>query len=241
MHTYRLAICEDDHVILEEICRICDEILKDMGTPHQITPFSSAVDIADILEKGEASYDLLILDIQMEQLTGMELARKLRERKNRVSIIFISGHEEYLREGYSVQPVDFLLKPPDRKKLEKALHTDLELNHRSDTVLLQKGSRGLQLVLSEILYVETCPNHSVRICQTDKEDVFPVSLANMAQLLPAQSFARCHNSYMVNLEHVRKIDRMRLRLDDGSVIPIGRKYYKDCQNTIITYMNQYRG
>ncbi len=238
MRTYRLAVFEDDDLVQKEIGRLCDRILEEEGIAHTITCFSSAVALENVLRTGEPLFDLLILDIGMEEMTGMELALKLRSQKNRVSILFVSGYEEYLKEGYQVQPVQFLLKPLKPEELARALKTDWELNHSPKILLLQKGSRGLQLVLSEILYMETGLNHSTRIHQADTEYTFPISLTEMMKQLPSGTFTRCHNSYLVNLEHVRRMERTGFYLDDGSEVPIGRKYYKECQKAIIDYVNQ---
>ncbi len=240
MGTYRLAVCEDDRAAQEEICRLCDDILTQDGIGHRIVPFSSATELGRSLEAGAAPFDLLVLDIEMRDRgkTGMELARELRRRRDRTSILFVTGHEEYLAEGYDVQPVHFLLKPPDRGKLAEALHIDWEFNHSPRTVLLQRGGRALRLVLSEVRYIETGPNHSVKISTTGRGYLFQASLAYMETMLPARSFARCHKSYLVNLAHVAEMDREGIVLDNGEQLPVGRKYAKSCQTAFIEYLNR---
>ena len=109
METYRLAVCEDEEKVREEIQDFCDSILRDMRIQGDITAFASAQELERELDGGR-KFDTLILDIQMEEkeMSGMDLARLLRKRGDRTGIIFVSGYEEYLLEGYSVQPVHFL-------------------------------------------------------------------------------------------------------------------------------------
>lgn len=109
METYRLAVCEDEEKVREEIQDFCDSILRDMRIQGDITAFASAQELERELDGGR-KFDTLILDIQMEEkeMSGMDLARLLRKRGDRTGIIFVSGYEEYLLEGYSVQPVRFL-------------------------------------------------------------------------------------------------------------------------------------
>ena len=183
-------------------------------------------------------FDVLLLDIELGRKSGMELAKELRIKKDRVSIIFLTGHEKYLREGYSVQPVQFLLKPLKREELAEALHTDWELNHRPKTVLLQKGSRSLSLPLSSVCWAETSGNHNIRIIFEDRDEEFPMSLSELEILLPSGQFIRCHNSYIVSLKHVREFKKSTLYMDNGIELPVGRKYYKSVQEAFVSFINQ---
>lgn len=160
----------------------------------------------------------------MQGQSGMELAHELRRRRDRVSIVFVTGCEEYLEEGYGVQPVHFLLKPVTRERLSEALRADRELNHSPKTVTLQRGGRLLRLALSDIYYVETGVKHNVKIVTPAHAHLFPASLSYMEQALPAEQFVRCHKSYLVNLEHVTEVGRTAVRLDSGEEVPVGRKY-----------------
>lgn len=238
MASYRIAICDDDPLLRERNLMLCREILTEHEIPYTITEFSSAEELEEKMETEKDPFDLLLLDIEMKELSGMDLARRLRARRNRIGIIFISGYEEYLPIGYQVQPIHFLIKPVERRQLEEALMADWEMNHRQQTVMLQKGSRILSLSLPDVLYIEAGANHSVRIIRQSGEIQFSSTLTYLTQMLPGDRFARCHNSFLVNLEHAREIEKKQLYLDDGSVIPIGRKYYKEFQSALICYLNQ---
>lgn len=237
MRPYRVAICEDDTDIREQGSRLCDEILTDVRIVHEITSFANAEELEKNMEAGQ-EFDVLVLDIKLEHMTGMELARRLRREDNLVSIIFITGYEEYLREGYGVRPVHFLLKPIDREQLREALLTDWRLNHKPRRVMLKKGNRSMGLILEEILYAESSGNHSVRVVLKGREEIFPFTLSELRQLLPEEEFARCHSGYLVNLGHVRELDRFTIQLDNGGTLPVGRRYYKECQAAFISYINR---
>ena len=238
MHTYRLAVCEDEEVIREELCRLCGEILSDARITHKIMSFSDAEELERLLESRGQIFDVLIMDIELGNKSGMELAKELRSKKDRVSIIFLTGYEKYLKDGYSVQPVHFLLKPVKKQELAEALLTDWEMNHRPKAVLLQKGSRNLSLPLASVFWAETSGNHNVRIILRDRDEEFPISLSELEALFPSGQFARCHNSYLVSLAHVREFKRATLYMDNGSELPVGRKYYKKIQEAFVSYINQ---
>lgn len=238
MGVYRVAVCDDERAACEEVCRLCDDILTQDGVPHRIVPFSSASALDACLREGDDAFDLLVLDIAMQGQSGMELAHELRRRRDRVSIVFVTGCEEYLEEGYGVQPVHFLLKPVTRERLSEALRADRELNHSPKTVTLQRGGRLLRLALSDIYYVETGVKHNVKIVTPAHAHLFPASLSYMEQALPAEQFVRCHKSYLVNLEHVTEVGRTAVRLDSGEEVPVGRKYAAETQGAFVAYLNR---
>lgn len=237
MDAYRIAICDDDDIIRENLCSLCSDILTDDSVEYELEPFCSAQELEKRLNSKNCPFDLLILDIQMDGMTGMELARSLREKGNRVSIIFVTACEDYLSEGYGVQPIHFLLKPVRREALASAIHTDLKLNYIPKTVVVHIGNKLVHLSFSDIRYVESY-NHSIVIHQSTGNSTYYFSLSDFEKQLPAGQFARCHNSYLVNLNEVREIGRTELSLQSGETLPVGRAYYKAFQSAFVRYINQ---
>ncbi len=237
MDAYRIAVCDDDDLIRENLCSLCSDILTNDSVEYKLEPFRSAQELEKRLNSENCPFDLLILDIQMDGMTGMELARSLREKGNRVSIIFVTACEDYLGEGYGVQPIHFLLKPVRRDALASAIHTDLKLNYIPKTVVVHIGNKLVHLSFSDIRYVESY-NHSIVIHQSTGNRTYYFSLSDFEKQLPAGQFARCHNSYLVNLNEVREIGRTELSLQSGETLPVGRAYYKAFQSAFVRYINQ---
>lgn len=238
MYEYRLAVCEDDGLVRREICRLCEEILTEEGIKYIIYPYASAEELWKTMIEGELQFQLLILDIEMDGMSGMELAKRLRAEGNRISIIFVTGSEEYLKTGYLVQPIDYLMKPINKERFRHALKTDWKLNHFPETVMIQSRGKNTRIKLSEILYAES-ENHTVTIHFVSQgEEVLYSSLKEVEKVLPAYNFARSHNSYLINLEYVETVTRTKVCLKGGQVVPIGRMYYKEFQNALVWYMNR---
>ncbi|MDO4554948.1 MAG: LytTR family DNA-binding domain-containing protein [Lachnospiraceae bacterium] len=238
MYVYRLAVCEDDESIRGEICRLCEEILVEEKIDYEVYPFASAKELKNSINQGDIQFQVLLLDIEMDELTGMELAEGLRKDDNRISIIFVTGAEEYIKTGYRVQPIDFLLKPVKKEELRYALMTDYKLNHTPEDIVVQNRGRTARFLLSKIQYVES-ENHSLMIHQVSgKKDTVYMSLTDFEKMLPADKFARSHNSFLVNLGYVEEVRRTTVRLLGGEEIPVGRKYYKDFQKTFVSYLNR---
>ncbi|MDO4397733.1 MAG: LytTR family DNA-binding domain-containing protein [Oscillospiraceae bacterium] len=236
MSIYRVAICDDERTVGEEVGSLCRDILSEAKVEHEISLFSSAEELEKKLNEENCPFELLILDIQMNGMTGIELARRLRQKGNRISVIFVTACGEYLPEGYDVQPIHFLLKPIKRDALERAVLTDLRLNHFPKAAVLHIGSKTLNLTVSEILYIESL-NHSVIIHRKSGSDSYYASLSEVEKALPSGIFSRCHKSYLVNLEYVQEIERTELTLQNGSKLPVGRAYYKDFSKQFIRFIN----
>lgn len=238
MRRYSLAVCEDDRIIRETVCRFCDEVLEEAGIPHEITAYSQVEEAEAALAAGEKQIHLLILDIETGGKTGVELAQEMRDRNDERSILFITGYEKYLSVGYEVRPVQFLLKPINWEKLKKAVLTDWKLHHSPKTLNLQKGRRTVRIPFQTVLYVEAMENHRVKIGMKDGSEVFQSGLSELEQLLPEDCFLRCHKSYIVNMDHVKEMDRTFFIMEDERRIPIGRTYHKTCREAVFSHVTK---
>ena len=172
----------------------------------------------------------------MEGQNGMEFAQKLREENERISILFITGSSQYLKDGYSVRPIQYLFKPVQREELEDALRTDLRLHHRPRTLTLRTGNKTTVLPIQDILYLES-QNHWVVVHMREGQQTFRSSLSEVERLLPPDQFCRSHNSYLVNMAWVAQTGRRELLLQDGSQVSVSREYYESMQRQFVRFLN----
>lgn len=196
--------------------------------------YTNALSVIDALHS-DANIDLLFLDIQMPQLSGMELPRLLPER---VRVIFITAFEQYALEGFRVDAIDYLLKPVSYadflKAAQKAQHwfaNDHVLESAPVAAMEQKENRSIfvktdykivQIQLDSILYLEGVKDY-VRIHTDDGAIMTLMSMKAMEDALPATRFIRVHRSFIVNLDRVTTIERNRIVF--GKVyIPITDSY-----------------
>lgn len=232
---YRVAVCEDEEVLRRELCRECEAVLREMKVDHTVTAYASAEELESALAAGE-TYSLLCLDIFMGGKSGMALAQELREREDETSILFVTGSTEFLREGYSVRPIQYLLKPVQLEELRRAIETDLRL-HRGSSVTFRLGGRTLVLPAADILYAES-RDHGTLLHTVQGTQFLPISLSQTESILPANRFCRCHNSFLVNLAHIRQVSGRQLYLTDGTDLSIGRRYTEQFQNRFVRFLNR---
>lgn len=234
---YRVALCEDAQDEREDLCRLLRQALGELGAEAQVDAYPSAEALEQALAGGQW-FDLFVLDILLEGKNGMDLALELRRQDSQVGILFITGSEDFLREGYAVRPLHYLFKPVDPGALREALEAGLyQRPAGGERLTFRASGRTVTFPLKDILYLES-RNHSVLVCTREGEQAFRSSLASLERLLPAKSFCRCHNSFVVNLGHVAQIGRQELLLDTGGRLAVSRGFYQQLQSRLIRYLNE---
>lgn len=177
--------------------------------------------------------DLLFLDIQMPELTGLQLA-KLTE--SRVRVIFTTAYADYALDGFEHSAIDYLLKPVSFERFYKAalkvkelfdrpapVKEEITLNEPTKNYLFVKTEAKLvKVAFEELLYIEAMQNYSVLHTSNGKV----ITLQNMKQMeeqLPAGRFLRVHKSYLINVDKIDTVERSRITI--GKVtIPVGDSY-----------------
>ncbi len=232
---YRVAVCEDEAALREQLCALCGEILTDLKVEHEIRDYCSAEELESEIKAGE-QFQLLCLDIVLPDKSGMDLALEMRERDEKTEILFITGSTEYLLKGYEARPIRYLLKPVDRQQLEQALKTALKLWGRPDSISFRIGNKSYMVPLQEILYVESV-NHGSMFHLENEERFFWLPLSQAERLLPPEQFCRCHKSFLVNMKQIREADGRQLLLANGCRVDVGMRYAADFKERFVRFLN----
>lgn len=193
---------------------------------------SSAVEATEVLQENSA--DLLFLDIQMPDFTGMEFSKTL---KPEMRIIFTTAYNEYALEGYRVNALDYLLKPFDYDEfLEAALKAKewYELKNLSfgerpekDFIFVRSEYKMVKINLDEVLYFEGLKDY-VKIWLVNNNQRFIMTIMSLKLLeneLPSSKFMRVHRSYIVALDKIDAIERSQVLIHGTRITIAGR--YKD--------------
>lgn len=195
---------------------------------HLVGAFESALTAMKVLR--ENPVDLLFLDIQMPELSGLEFAKILPKD---TKVIFTTAFDRYAIEGYKVNAIDYLLKPISYetfiKSVNKAVEIFVKENRQrvmaQDRFLYVKSEYKLmQIKLDDILYVEGVKDYIKIYLADDRKPI--MSLMNMKKIddyLPRPQFMRVHRSYIVNMQRVTMIDRGRMVID-ANFLPVSESY-----------------
>ena len=194
--------------------------------------YASAVEAMSQLTKHPV--DLLFLDIQMPELSGMEFSRMLPPSTR---IVFTSAFEQYARDGYRVNALDYLLKPISYTSFLEAARKALqwfELMHRQfderESIFVKSDYKLVQIELRNILYIEGLKDY-IKIYEEGaaKPILSLMSMKSMEEQLPASRFMRVHRSYIVQKDKIRVIDRGRI-VFGKTYIPVSDSYKQAFQD-----------
>lgn len=232
LYMYETAICEDNPADIAYLSDILKKWAADTGNPLSIESYPSAEAFLFQYDENKA-YDILFLDIEMGNISGMELAKKIREKNHTVQIIFITGYMEYIAEGYDVDALHYLLKPVTAIKLHSVLEKALQrLRHKEKALCLSIQSSMVRIPLHEIHYMEVRKNY-VTIYAAEEYTV-KKTLHELEQELN-ESFFRTGRSFIVNLCFVKKITKTQVFLKDNTAVPLSRNLYEEINRAIIRY------
>jgi len=234
---YRVAICENEPIMLDKAREMCSEILNELEVDHEISAYSSAEALETVLDEMGDPFHLLLLDINLEQKSGLTLAKELYARSCESGIVFMTSYREYAAEGYDAHPIHFLTKPIDRMRLAEAIKIDLKRRALPKTIMLNTGRKMVALPIKDVYYIES-RNHHIFIYKEKDTLEIRLSLSEVESMLPNQ-FQRCHASYLVNLDQVREVGKSEVILRGGKRIPISRTYGDRFATAYLRYFNTY--
>ncbi len=218
-----LAIVEDDSTERSSIEGLLDDMQETLDVKFNITSFPSA---EAFLFEHEAYniYDILLLDIEMGEISGIELAKRIRSRDSRAEIIFITSHFELTGEGYEVDARHFLIKPVKTEKLCKVMSRAIShLSVEPPSVLIRCDGESLKLSADSILFAESFLHYTI-VHTEDGEYKIKEGLSVFAEKL-GTGFFKIHRSYVVSLSRIVRISRTEVTLDTGASLPLARGSY----------------
>lgn len=228
---YRIAICEDEAVFRLEQETVCRRICDGLHMEYEIAVFETGTDLLAVYDGG-ARYDLLLLDIVMDGLSGMELARRLRGLGDEAAIVFITSNPDYAIEGYDVGALHYLMKPLDGSALGKVIAADYKRRFSRSYLFVKSGTQNLRLPLKDIICLETV-GRRVRITTLNGEIETPAKLAELLEYLPKEQFCRCHVGFAVNLCNIQTVSRTDAVAVNGKVVPVSRAYLKEVEKAFL--------
>lgn len=225
--SYSCLIVDDEQLARQ----LLEEFVSKVPTLELKGMCKNPLEAMEILEKEKI--DILFLDIQMPELTGVEFVKTLQQKP---AIIFTTAYSEYALEGYSLDVIDYLVKPfpLDRfiKAVNKAtdfidLHRKAQNTHEdeADYLLLHADHKIYKVHLNEIEYIEGLKEY-VSYFTKEKRIIVLQSLKSIEESLPSSKFIRVHRSYIVPINKIKTLDGNQVQIGE-KLIPIGRSYKED--------------
>lgn len=232
-----ITICDDDSEILAMCKEYADRFDAESNCRLDWDYIQRA---ADMTPNRLAKEDILILDIQMDSLNGIELARKIRKLNENNIIIFSTNYLEYALQGYEVSAFRYLKKPVSYEQFSKVLTEAVEQHLKSAqaSIVLRCGYQTEQLRIADIMYCETEMGH-VKVSLQDGTAVLAnTGISALENELQDHHFFRCHKGCLVNLRYVKQPMKTDVMMKNGVLIPVSKHRMREF---MLALMNHWGG
>lgn len=233
-HMFRVAICDDQEIICTFIEGTILNYSENTLVEIEVEVFYSGETLCEFIEK-EHGFDLIILDIELKCISGIEVGRKIREEMQDeiTKILYISGVQGYAMDLFETRPFNFLIKPLEEEMIIKYLEKAIQLTEKEKKFFeFGTGRVFYKLPYEEILYFES-EDKKIRVIA--KNDIYEYygKLSDIEKSISNKEFLLIHKSYIVNYLYVSEARYERLRLTNGRELPISQPYRKAVRDILL--------
>ncbi len=192
--------------------------------------FVSAMEALEYIKTNPV--DLVFLDINMPDITGLDFSQLLPKS---CGIIFTTAYSQYAADAFNLNAIDYLVKPFDFVRFMKACQKAMDTLNKEESetpYLFVKDSYDLvRIVLADLLYVQSEGNY-LTFKEKDKKTVTRMTMTEALELLPSKNFMRVNKSYVVNLNHIQKIERHQVSVAEKEFVPIAANYHSELMEAL---------
>lgn len=226
---YRIVICEDDITQMAFLRECILKSLEGVSSQIELLEFNSG---EELLESALEGVDIYFLDIQMLQLTGMDVAKIIRETNDTSEIIFITSIVDYIQEGYKVRAYRYLLKPIDFESLNENILNCISdiIKKRENFMLIENKGIINKILINSIMYIEVRKKvltiHTIDGIYNTNNSMDKVELE-----LEKYNFFRCHKSYLINMEYIQLICKNTVVINNED-IPVSKYRMSDLKTKL---------
>lgn len=240
-----IVICDDDRKDLEHIVSLLQEILSHCNWEYHIRSFTSPTELLETVKK----FHIVILDISMGAMNGIELGEKVKARCPGAEIIYTSSYEQYCMQAINkVHAYSFLCKPVEKEELEKQVLGLLESGNKLNAgvekvfekILDSQGKEypSLKIRLEDIVYFEYIKKARKAAIIMEKETYeYPCVMEKLAGELENQGFVVNCRGNLINLRHVVKIKGYEIYMDNGGILPLSQRRVADFKEKLNDFLN----
>ncbi|MBQ8965548.1 LytTR family DNA-binding domain-containing protein [Ruminococcus sp.] len=228
----RVAVCDDEQCFIKYFRGIMDRMYNSLDI---ITDeFSGGEELLKAFKF--KAYDVVFLDIEMPDMDGITLARKLRELSAEVCIVFLTGHIEYAIKGYEVNALRYLTKPADEKKVKEVIDYVLSKQEGVKSIWVKTNDGAQKVALADIIFIEA-QNQNVVINTVKGSYSVRGNISDYEVELTPHGFFRIHRGYLISLSKVLRIGSKSVVMEDNSDLPVSRSKESKLRETLFSYVS----
>ena len=229
----KVAIVDDELEMRQIMTDYVKRFGEEAGIELEAVSFESG---GQFLECYKMVYDIIIFDIDMPGINGIDTARKLRETDNNVTIIFVTNISQYAINGYEVDAVDYILKPVSYYDFSMKFHRTVAkaAQKKEHIIKIETGEGTRKLRLPALVYVEVL-SHYLYFHTTKRDYRSRGNISDVEKELEKYNFVRIHRSYIVNLRYVNKVLSKEVTVGE-KVLPVSRNYKDKLKEEYLKYI-----
>lgn len=232
----KIAICDDDSQELNRISSFIDTYRRESNASLTYKTFQSATELISKVSSGD--YSILLLDILMPGINGMQAAHEIRAFDAGVKIVFLTSSPEFAVESYAVKAYDYILKPVSKDKLFSLLDAVIAEERKPPEGLTVKTQSGMARILfSKLAFVEIMNKKLYfHLADGGVQEVSSSLVAIEGELLARSEFVKVQRSYIVNLWQVGELGSKELITHAGKTVPISRLLYGKVRESYMKHL-----
>lgn len=238
MGTLKIAVCDDETVFSEKLKELINKYCEKKQIPYEIDLYSSGKTfLSNTIKMME--YKIVFLDINMKEIDGLQTARELRKLCKETYVIFVTAFINYTLEGYKVNAIRYILKTDTNfeQSVFESLDAVFEKMEYIPTIrkfCFLEGTKNL--ALEKIIYIESNLHKLIfHIFEGEVVQYTMYETLNKISEMVSEDFLRIHQSYLVNLKFIRRLDGNQLLLSNGDTLLIARSKLKETRNRVAIY------
>lgn len=230
-----IAICDDcesDALLARDLIK---KSLKDIHVAANIVCYNCAEDVKSKLFEHKESLDILILDIDMPEVSGMELTEELRTNNMNLIIIFLTNHEEFVFKAIEFQPFRYIRKIRIEAEMPLAILSAVKVieSKRDKQIILNTDDGEMKVMLSEIMYFETEKRKIAVHLQNGKKLFVNKKISEVQKMVNKEKFIMIHRCCVVNADYIRNISDSIVILDNNEKLIVSRPRYKTVKQQLL--------
>lgn len=230
-----IGICDDEYNVAICLKQIIESLEYDMNCICKVLNYQSGYELLHNLEE----LDVIFLDIDMPELDGIDIGKRIKELKANCSIIIESGRTDRFKDAFLISAVRFITKPFNQDEIKEALITINNKNIGEKSVNLYYNRNKFNIKQKTIRYIKAYNGYTEYLVE-DKLLRNEYSLNEIEKILDSRLFIRVHRQFIVNMKYINKINKRKIEIENIE-IEISRRKYMQFQQKFMEYDLRYRG
>ena len=229
---YKIAVCDDEEAVSAQV----KELITEWNPSVDVVCFSSG----EALLENYQSYEAVFLDIDMAGMNGIETGKAIRKMDKDTKIVYLTAYRDYVSGAFGVHAFQYLLKPVNKKTIWNVLEEIFRYTKAAEKkIILDFHTVDGSLCLPvERIYFFEYENRKIRIVTDEEQYYMADKIGNVAKRMAEFGFSMPHQSFVVNMFHVKNVKNQQIFLDNGMDIPLSQKKQKIWKQELMEYLSR---